>query len=241
RLAIIDLSESANQPMFSEDRKVVVVFNGEIYNFQEIRAELEAKGHHFRTHSDTEVIIEGYRAWGTEVVHRLRGMFAIALYDVGKDRLWLVRDRIGKKPLAYGIFDGTLLFGSEIKSILRWSGVPREPDFDAIDEYLTYQYVPSPMTSFKGIHKLPPAHMLVIERGGSPKISRYFELPKPDRTKARPEGELLEELVHHLREATRLRMISDVPLGAFLSGGVDSSSIVAMMALESGRPVKTFT
>lgn len=241
RLAIIDLSETANQPMFSEDGAVVVAFNGEIYNFQEVRAELESKGHRFRTQSDTEVIIEGYRAWGTDVVHRLRGMFAIALYDAGKDRLWLVRDRVGKKPLVYGVFDGTLLFGSEIKSILRWPGVPREPDFDAIDEYLTYQYVPAPMTSFKGVHKLPPAHMLVIERGGSPKISRYFELPKPDRTKPRPEGELLEELAHHLREATRLRMISDVPLGAFLSGGVDSSSIVAMMALESGRPVKTFT
>src|SRR3954454_15624038 len=125
-------------------------------------------------------------------------MFAIALYDATADRLVLVRDRVGKKPLAYGLFDGTLVFGSEIKSILRWPGAPREPDYGAIHEYLTFQYVPSPMSAFKGIHKLPPAHMLVVERGSTPKISRYFELPKPDRTRRRPEGELLEELVHHL-------------------------------------------
>ena len=241
RLAIIDLSSSANQPMFSANGEIALVFNGEIYNFQEVRAALEAKGHRFRTNSDTEVIIEGYLAWGTDVVHRLRGMFAIALYDAGRDRLVLLRDRIGKKPLCYGIFDGTLVFGSEIKSILRWPGVPRQPDLDDIHEYLTFQYVPSPMSAFKGIQKLPPGHMLVLERGGSPKITRYFELPKPDRTKQRSENELAEELIDKLREATRLRMIADVPLGAFLSGGVDSSAIVAMMALESGRPVKTFT
>jgi asparagine synthase (glutamine-hydrolysing) len=241
RLAIIDLSESANQPMFSADRQVAAAFNGEIYNFQDVRRELEAKGHAFRTNSDTEVIVEGYRAWGTDVVHRLRGMFAIALFDTAQDQLVLIRDRVGKKPLCYGVFDGTLVFGSEIKSILRWPGVPRRPNLDALDQYLTFQYVPAPLTAFEGVFKLPPAHMLVARRGGAPKIARYFELPKPNAAKHRPEPQLVEELLHHLREATRLRMISDVPLGAFLSGGVDSSSVVAMMALESGRPVKTFT
>ena len=227
--------------MLSEDGRIAVAFNGEIYNFRELRARLEAGGRRFRTRSDTEVIVAGYQAWGTDVVHRLRGMFAIALYDATADRLVLVRDRVGKKPLAYGLFDGTLVFGSEIKSILRWPGVPREPDYGAIHEYLTYQYVPSPLSAFKGVHKLPPAHMLVVERGGSPRVTRYFELPRPDRTRRRRPEALAGELVERLREATRLRLISDVPLGAFLSGGVDSSAVVAMMALESGRPVKTFT
>ncbi len=241
RLAIIDLSSAANQPMLSADGNVVLIFNGEIYNFQEIRNQLEAKGYLFRTNSDTEVIIAGYQAWGTEVVHRLRGMFAIAIYDASDDRLVLIRDRVGKKPLCYGIFNDVLVFGSEIKSILRWPGVPRIPNLTAIDEYLSYQYVPSPMSAFEGICKLPPAHMLILQRGKSPKITCYFQLPKPNRTKRRSDEQLMEELVEKLREATRVRLISDVPLGAFLSGGVDSSAVVAMMALESGRAVKTFT
>jgi asparagine synthase (glutamine-hydrolysing) len=241
RLSIIDLSEAANQPMFSEDEEIVIVFNGEIYNFEEVRAELASLGYGFRTRSDTEVIIQGYRAWGTDVVHRLRGMFAIALYDGARDRLWLVRDRVGKKPLHYAILDRALVFGSEIKAILRWPSARREPNYQALHQYLTYLYVPSPLTAFKGVHKLPPAHMLVVERGGTPMVSRYFELPIPHQLKRRPEAELRYELLHHLREATRLRMVSDVPVGAFLSGGVDSSSVVAMMALESGHPVKTFT
>jgi len=241
RLSIIDLSQSANQPMPSLDGRVQVVFNGEIYNFQQLRLELEERGAVFKTRSDTEVIVKGYEAWGVDVVKRLRGMFAIAIWDARRDRLVLLRDRVGKKPLYYGTFDGTFLFASEIKGILAWPGVPREPDLGAIHAYLTYQYVPSPKTAFVGINKLAPAHLLILERGRAPHIERYFELPRPGHGKPRPLPELREELVAHLREATRLRLISDVPLGAFLSGGVDSSAVVAMMALESPGRVKTFT
>jgi asparagine synthase (glutamine-hydrolysing) len=241
RLSIIDTSSAANQPMFDATGKICVVFNGEIYNFQEVRAELEARGVRFRTKSDTEVIVEGYTVWGIDVVHRLRGMFAIALFDANRDRLVLMRDRIGKKPLYYTQHDGCLIFASEIKGILRYPGIARVPDYDAIHEYLTFQYVPSPMTAFCGIHKLPPAHLLVLERGREPVIRKYFQLPTPSQTRARPIETLRGELVEQLKEATRLRMIADVPIGAFLSGGVDSSSVVAMMASLSKDPVKTFT
>lgn len=241
RLAIIDLSESANQPLASLDGQVRVVCNGEIYNFQELRHELEECGAVFQTRSDTEIIVKGYEVWGTQMIKRLRGMFAIAIWDARHDRLVLVRDRVGKKPLHYGIFDGTLVFASEIKGILAWPDVPREANLDAIHAYLTYQYVPSPLTAFKGIFKLPPAHLMVLERGKPSRVERYFSLPPPRSGKHRPLEELREGLVHHLREATRLRLMSDVPLGAFLSGGVDSSAVVAMMALESPGRVKTFT
>ncbi len=243
RLAIIDLSADANQPMASEDGRIQVVFNGEIYNFQELRKELEDKGHRFRTRSDTEVIVRGYQSWGTEVVHRLRGMFAIAIWDDVQDRLVLVRDRVGKKPLYYTVIDETLLFASEIKGILAWPNMPREPNYAALHDYLTYQYVPSPQTAFHGIHKLPPAHLMVVQRSAAPKIERYYRLPTPTAPRAKPMAneDLKQELVRQLREATRLRLIADVPLGAFLSGGVDSSAVVAMMALESTSRVKTFT
>jgi asparagine synthase (glutamine-hydrolysing) len=241
RLSIIDTSSAANQPMFDATGKVCVVFNGEIYNFQEIRNELEARGVRFKTTSDTEVLVEGYRVWGLDIVHRLRGMFAIALFDEAQDRLVFFRDRIGKKPLYYAVHDNKLIFASEIKGILSFPGFPREPDYEAIHEYLTFQYVPSPMTAFRGINKLPPAHMLVAERHKAPRVSRYFALPRPSQTRARPIEVLKGELIEHLRESTALRMIADVPIGAFLSGGVDSSSVVAMMAMLSKTPVKTFT
>jgi asparagine synthase (glutamine-hydrolysing) len=241
RLAIVDLSPEASQPMRSASGRTVVAFNGEIYNFGELRRQLEQSGRRFRTRSDTEVIVEGYEAWGLDVVHRLRGMFAIALWDAHQDRLVLYRDRIGKKPLYFSDQDGTFLFASEIKGILRWPGVPRMPDLEAIDQYLTYQYVPAPRTGFAGIQKLPPAHLLVLERGSAPRIERYFQYPLPTQTKPRPVEELCEELVHHLAQATRLRMLADVPVGAFLSGGVDSSSVVALMARFSSGPVRTFT
>lgn len=241
RLSIIDVTETANQPMFDRSGSNVVVFNGEIYNFQEVRAELEQRGRRFRTQSDTEVIVEGYAEWGVEVVQRLRGMFAIALYDRRHDKLVLWRDRVGKKPLYYAVHDGFLIFASEIKGVLGFPGVPRMPNMEAVHEYLTFQYVPSPMTAFVGIEKLPPAHVLVLERGKTPVASPYWSLPHPSQARARPADELREELVAHLKEATRLRMIADVPIGAFLSGGVDSSAVVAMMALSSDRPVKTFT
>src|SRR2546423_144087 len=241
RLSIIDVSSAADQPMFDRTRKICVVFNGEIYNFQELRRELEARGVRFRTKSDTEVIVEGYAVWGIEIVHRLRGMFAIALFDEDKDCLVLLRDRIGKKPLYYAEHEGRLIFASEIKGILSYPGFPREVDYEAIHEYLTFQYVPSPMTAFRGIRKLPPAHHLVAARHKTPVVRRYFELPRPSQARARPIETLKAELVEHLRDATELRMISDVPIGAFLSGGVDSSSVVAMMAMLSKTPVKTFT
>jgi asparagine synthase (glutamine-hydrolysing) len=241
RLSIIDTSSAANQPMFDATGKICIVFNGEIYNFQKIRSELESKGVRLRTRSDTEVIVEGYRLWGIDVVHRLRGMFSIALYDQDHDRLVLMRDRIGKKPLYYTVHDGKLIFASEIKGILKYPGIKRVPDCEAIHEYLTFQYVPSPMTAFHGIHKLPPAHLMIVQRGREPVIRKYFELPRPAQARARPIEALREELVHQLKEATELRMIADVPIGAFLSGGVDSSAVVAMMASLSKAPVKTFT
>ncbi len=242
RLSVIDTSTAANQPMSDAAEQVTLVLNGEIYNFQELRAELEAKGHVFRTASDTEVIVEGYLAWGVNVVDRLRGMFAIALFDHRTDRLVILRDRVGKKPLFYAVHDGVLVFGSEIKAVLRYPGMPRKANLSAIHDYLTFQYIPSPATGFEGIYKLPPAHLIVADRGKQITVQRYWELPHPrTATRERPIEELCGELVHELREATRLRMIADVPIGAFLSGGVDSSAVVAMMALESSRPVRTFT
>ena len=243
RLSIIDLSHGANQPMLDSEGHVSLVFNGEIYNYQELREELKQKGHKFKTQSDTEVVLEGYKAWGEAVVDRLRGMFAIALFDHKKDRLVLLRDRTGQKPLFYALHDNILLFASEAKGILCWPGFKRKPNYDAIDMYLTYQYVPSPHCAFEGVYKLPPAHKLVIERGGQQRLEKYFSLTPPNQSvkTRKSEAELCEELLGHFKEATRLRMIADVPLGAFLSGGVDSSSVVAMMAMNSAKPVKTFT
>jgi asparagine synthase (glutamine-hydrolysing) len=241
RLSIIDTSSAANQPMLDAAGDLAIVFNGEIYNFAELRDELIAKGHSFRTRSDTEVILEGYRAWGTDVAKRLRGMFAFALYDRARDRLVLVRDRVGKKPLVYGFVGDTLVFGSELKAVLAYPGMRRTPCLAAIDAYLTYQYVPADMCAFEGLAKLPPAHVAVLERGGELKLERYWSLPEPRAVRARPERDLEAELIERLTEATRIRMVADVPLGAFLSGGVDSSAVVAMMARASPAPVRTFT
>ncbi len=241
RLSIIDTSEAANQPMLDGTGKLAVVFNGEIYNFRELRAELAGRGHTFRTRSDTEVILEGYRAWGCGVARRLAGMFAIALYDGERDRLVVMRDPLGKKPLVFGYAGSTFVFGSEAKSVLAFPGMARAADLTAIDAYLTYQYVPSEMSAFRGLEKLPGGHVGVLERGGKLKLERYWSLPEPQGLKVLPEAEARDELVRHLGEATRLRMVSDVPIGAFLSGGVDSSAVVAMMARVSSAPVRTFT
>lgn len=246
RLSIIDLSAAGHQPMGSADGRVWISFNGEIYNFLELRAELESKGYKFRSHSDTEVIIYGYLAWGVKVIDRLRGMFAFALWDKAERRLLLARDRFGKKPLYYARVGDLLLFGSEIKAILTWPQVERRPDQVAIDQYLSLQYVPAPRTAFASIRKLPQANYLVADqtdrgwRVREPVV--YWRLPEPKAAKAaRPVAELTEELVERLTEAVRLRLISDVPLGAFLSGGVDSSAIVALMAKSGSSPVKTFS
>src|SRR5882724_384091 len=247
RLSIIDLSPAGHQPMASADETAWITYNGEIYNFAEIRRELEAAGYGFRSRSDTEVIVYGWQAWGEKVISRLRGMFALAIWDRRSHRLILARDRIGKKPLYYTSCGDTLLFASEIKALLTWPGLPRAPDLSAIDRYLTLGYVPSPQTAFAGISRLPPAHYLVVDarpEGGlsEPELVRYWRLPEPRSARRhRTAAELRHELIERLEEAVRLRLVSDVPLGAFLSGGVDSSAVVAMMARAGGGKIKTFS
>jgi asparagine synthase (glutamine-hydrolysing) len=247
RLSIIDLSPAGHQPMVSADGSAWITYNGEIYNFAEIRQELEALGYPFRSRSDTEVIVNGWQAWGPKIFSRLRGMFALAIWDRRSQRLVLARDRLGKKPLYYAPTATAFLFGSEIKAVLAWPGLPRAADLSAIDSYLTFGYVPAPQTAFDGVRKLPAAHYLVIEAlpGGSigePELVRYWRLPGPRRARRhRRAVELRRELVAELEEAVRLRLISDVPLGAFLSGGVDSSAVVATMARVGGGRVKTFS
>src|SRR5712671_4445861 len=252
RLSIIDLSPAGHQPIASADGAVWLTYNGEIYNFAAIRDELAALGYVFRSRTDSEVIANGWHAWGPALFPRLRGMFALALWDRRTRRLILARDRLGKKPLYYrpggSMPNGAaFLFGSEIKAVLAWPGVPRTPNLNAIDSYLSLQYVPAPETAFGGLFKLPAAHYLTVEADpaggwhmGEP--VRYWELPQPQASgPARRSAELQAELVAHLEEAVRLRLMADVPLGAFLSGGVDSSSVVAMMARAGAGRVKTFS
>jgi asparagine synthase (glutamine-hydrolysing) len=241
RLSIIDTSTAANQPMVDQSGDLALVFNGEIYNFDDLRRELIDKGHTFRTRSDTEVILEGYRAWGADVVKRLAGMFAIVLFDRPRDRLVFMRDRLGKKPLVYGMAGTTLAFASEAKAVLAFPGMPRRASLEAIDAYLTFQYVPHDFCAFDGLRKVPPAHVGILERGGGLQLERYWSLPEPALARPRPDADVRAELVSRLKEATRRRLVSDVPLGAFLSGGVDSSAVVAMMAETSSTPVRTFT
>jgi asparagine synthase (glutamine-hydrolysing) len=240
RLAIIDLS-TGDQPMSSDDGRVWIVFNGEIYNFRELRRELEAAGARFRTQSDTEVILRAYEADGPACVSRLRGMFAFAILDERTRRLVLARDRVGIKPLVYSWDGRRLLFASEIKAIVEDASVARDIDPDALVEYLTYHYVPAPRTIFASVRKLPPASLLVLPLdGGAPEISRYWRLRfAPDPRIA--EGEWIERLGAQLSDAVRSHMVSDVPIGAFLSGGVDSSTVVALMAEASPSPIRTFS
>jgi len=239
RLSIIDLSPAGHQPMCNEDGTVWIVFNGEIYNYQAIRSQLMARGHRFRSNSDTEAILHLYEEEGPECVQKLRGMFAFGIWDEKDRSLFLARDRIGKKPLSY-YFDGkTFVFGSEIKAITADETVPRVPDHTAIHHYLTYQYVPSPWTAFAGIKKLPPAHCLLLKNGVA-EVKRYWKLSYlPKRRMS--EKELKAEIVERLKEAVKVRLVSDVPLGAFLSGGIDSSAVVALMAGMMNEPVKTFS
>src|SRR5688572_26466553 len=227
RLSIIDLA-TGDQPLGNEDGRVQVVFNGEIYNFAEVRAELVARGHRFRTNSDTEIIVHGYEEWGERCVDRFRGMFAFALYDANARRLLLARDRVGVKPLYYAEVPGGIVFGSEIKSLLQDADVPREWRPEAIDTYLTLLFIPAPHTVYAGVQKLPPAHTLVAENGRI-RIAKYWDLEFTGTGDPRREEDYLEELDALLREAVSLRLISDVPLGAFLSGGIDSSTVVAYM------------
>lgn len=239
RLAIIDIA-GGDQPLYSEDRQVVVVFNGEIYNHRELRIELERGGHRFRGHSDGEVIAHLYEERGTECVERLAGMFAFALWDARERRLLLARDRVGKKPLYYARRGGTLLFASEPRAILLDPEVPRDVDPRALDAFLVNQYVPHDLCAFSALEKLPPATRLLWEPGGEERLERYWSLDyAPKERLSASEAE--ERLRAAILEATRARLMSDVPLGAFLSGGVDSSIVVAAMAMTSADPVRTFS
>jgi asparagine synthase (glutamine-hydrolysing) len=242
RLSIIDLSEAGHQPMCNEDGSLWIVFNGEIYNFQEIRERLEKKGHRFKSKSDTEVILHAHEEWGVECLNHFRGMFAFAIWDSKLQRLFMARDRLGKKPLVYAHKNGHIAFASEIKALLQVPGVERKVNATAIHHYLTYQYVPSPDTIFEGIKKLPPAHYLLYDRDGTLKIERYWKLKfNPNHQTYTDAQELGDRIRTELEESVKLRLISDVPLGAFLSGGVDSSLIVGIMAKFSEKPVKTFS
>lgn len=238
RLAIIDLS-TGDQPISNEDGSVWIVLNGEIYNFPELRADLESKGHVFRTHSDTETVVHLYEEHGEDCVERLRGMFAFAIWDCARSSLFIARDRLGQKPLYYSESAGSFVFGSEIKCLLQHPSVPREVNPEAIHHYLTLQYVPDPLSAFKSIAKLPAAHSL-IWKNGAITTKRYWDLNYEPKWRDDTE-ELKEELRSIVREAVRMRMISDVPLGAHLSGGIDSSVVVALMAEAQSEPVKTFS
>src|SRR5713101_8804035 len=234
RLSIIDLS-TGHQPIHNEDGTVWVVFNGEIYNFPELRPALEAGGHRFYTSTDTEVIVHLYEEYGVKCVQKLRGMFAFALWDERRERLLLARDRFGKKPLHYALSDGRLLFGSEIKAILAAAPELTSVDQSALWQYMYFGYIPDPATAFQSIHKLLPGHLLEFEQGEI-RIRKYWDLPEFGTHPPQSEEECLEEMEHRLAEAVRIRLIADVPLGALLSGGVDSSTVVALMARASSRP-----
>ncbi len=239
RLSIIDLS-GGKQPIHNEDKSVWVVFNGEIYNFPELRQELLSRGHQFYTHSDTEVIVHLYEEMGADCVKKLRGMFAIALYDERKNSLLLARDRLGKKPLHYALHKGRLLFGSEIKTMLAVAPELAEVSLEGVLQFFYFGYVPDPLTAFQKIHKLPPGHLIEFA-GGEIKIRQYWDVPDYGTHPPKSEEECLEQLESKLLEAVRIRLISEVPLGALLSGGVDSSIVVALMARASSAPVKTFS
>jgi asparagine synthase (glutamine-hydrolysing) len=238
RLAIIDLSDAGRQPMSTEDGAIWVTFNGEIYNFRELRGRLSSLGHRFHTQTDTEVILAAYRQYGLDFLQHLNGMFAFALWDEPARTLVLARDRAGKKPLFYRQDADGMAFASEPKAFLADPSFRAEADPAAISEYLTYQYVPTPMSAFKGVRKLPPAHYLLV-RDGRASLHRYWKLSYASKLPLREE-EAVERLVELLRAAVARRLISDVPLGAFLSGGIDSGAVVALMAQETGR-VKTFS
>jgi asparagine synthase (glutamine-hydrolysing) len=239
RLSIIDLSRSADQPMQNEDGSLVLVFNGEIYNFQSLRNDLIQRGHAFRSNSDSEVILHLYEEAGVDCLKFLRGMFAFALWDNRKRQLFLVRDRLGKKPLKYYTDSNKLIFASELKAILSDPDIPREEDPLAIHYYLTLGYCPAERTGFQHIKKLLPAHYMLISHEGI-RVERYWQLDY-SRKSERPEQEWCEELQERLRESVRLRLISDVPLGVFLSGGIDSSAVAAFAATALDQPLKTFS
>jgi asparagine synthase (glutamine-hydrolysing) len=241
RLAIVDL-ETGDQPMFNADQTVCVVFNGEIYNHRPLMAELKKLGHAFRTRSDTEVIVHAWEQWGEDCLARFNGMFAFALWDSRREALFLARDRLGEKPLYYSLLaDGRLLFASELKSLRLSPDIDRRLDPQAIEEFFAYGYIPDPRSIYLGVRKLPPGHFLLVRRGElRAEPCCYWDVRFVDRPLTR-DGDVEEQLIGRLRESVRMRMIADVPLGAFLSGGVDSSGVVATMAGLTADPVGTFS
>jgi asparagine synthase (glutamine-hydrolysing) len=244
RLSIIDL-KTGDQPVFSEDKTVIAMVNGELYNFQEVRADLEKRGHKFRTKTDVEIVPHLYQTYGDDFVDHINGMFAISLWDTQKKKLILARDRFGEKPLYYGVFDGKLIYASEPKALLAHPSVNAELDLNALRHYVSFDYVPAPMSIYKGISKLPSAHVLTVENG-EVKTRRYWSLTwqKPDRQGGlngnSPRSKALE-LRELLSDAVRMRLVSDVPLGILLSGGIDSSTIAALAVKHSTEQVKTFS
>ncbi|MDJ0741602.1 MAG: asparagine synthase (glutamine-hydrolyzing) [Gammaproteobacteria bacterium] len=240
RLSIIDIA-TGQQPLFNDDRSAAIVFNGEVYNFAALRRELEAEGRRFHTHSDTEVILRAWEAWGPACVKRLRGMFAFAIWDRRRRHLLLARDRLGIKPLYYALLpNGDFVFGSELKALLPHPALPRQRDPRAIEDYFAYGYIPEPRSIYRDVSKLPPGHTLLIEQGQQslPRPSQYWDIPFVDNGVI-DRGDAERQLIERLRDAIDIRLVSEVPLGAFLSGGVDSSAIVALMSGLLDQPVKT--
>jgi asparagine synthase (glutamine-hydrolysing) len=235
RLSIIDLTPTGCQPMVAANRRATIVFNGEIYNFSELRRDLESRDWQFRGRSDTEILLAAYMEFGIDCLARLRGMFAFAIWDAADQSLFIARDRVGKKPLHYRLDSDGIAFASEAKAFFAEPSFNASPNLEAISHYLTYQYVPSPHSAFEGVHKLPPGSYLRIHKG-EVTVERYWRLRYEPKQQI-DEQEAERELLDRLREAVRIRMISDVPLGAFLSGGVDSSCVVALMALQSSATV----
>jgi asparagine synthase (glutamine-hydrolysing) len=240
RLSIIDLTSAAKQPISDEDGKIWLTYNGEIYNFRELRSELAAKGHIFKSTSDGEIIVHLYEEMGAACLERLKGMFAFALWDETQQTLFLARDRIGKKPLHYAIYDGGIAFASEIKALLKHPEVVKEIDLSALNKYLTFEYVPAPATIFKSIKKLEPGHCLSYQNGKS-KIKKYWDIPLADYPIGfKTEDEYAEELRDILERAVRSRLVADVPVGVFLSGGIDSG-LVAALAAKADRKIECFS
>lgn len=242
RLAIIDLTPGGHQPMADGSGAVWITFNGEIYNYLDLRRELEARGHRFRTASDTEVILEAYRAWGVECLSRLNGMFAFGLYDIVARRLFLARDRAGEKPLFYRLAPGQLMFASELKALMANPAFPRELDLRALDYYLAYGYVPGEMCILKGVRKLPQGHAMTYDlETDTTRVWRYWQLPPPPVAADASFDDLTAVLEGLLEDSVRRQLVADVPVGILLSGGIDSSLVTAMAARVSSAPVKTFT
>ncbi len=239
RLAIIDL-KSGSQPILNEDESIAIIFNGEIYNYRELKTELEKRGHKFKTNSDTETILHAYEEFGVNCVEHLRGMFAFAVYDFNSETLFLARDRVGKKPLFYALTSkGDFVFGSELKALLEY-GIERQIDLVALDAYITFGYVPEELCIFKNVRKLQPGHFLIY-KNGEIHTEKYWDFKYEAQINVKSEAEYIELLRWKIKESVQIRLISEVPLGAFLSGGVDSSSVVAAMSQLLNKPVKTFS